>query len=76
MPILWHFYKGFDFFKSQIVKESCCLLFPKCFTNGRCKRENISDPVRKNSICSFHGQSRDKLKQWLIFKKYNEQNGE
>ena len=33
----------------------------------------FSNPVMKNSICSFHGQSREKLKWWLTFKKYNEQ---
>ena len=33
----------------------------------------FSNPVKKNSICGFHGQSREKLKWWSTFKKYNEQ---
>ena len=73
MTILWHFYRFFGFFKSQIVKKSCCLLFPKSCTMAECKQENIFHPVMKNSICSFHRQSREKLKWWLIFKKCNEQ---
>ena len=33
----------------------------------------FSNPVKKNSICGFHGQSREKLKWWSTFKNYNEQ---